>query len=94
MSYDAVHLPSQAVGQARLHDPDVNRESALIALGAGVTFDGATGYVSYDQDSNAPPRDKTLVLLRQLGQRPEAVVACGAYRPGASSRETGPPCAR
>ncbi|MEU5027789.1 type 1 periplasmic-binding domain-containing protein [Streptomyces milbemycinicus] len=94
VSYDAVHMLSQAVDQARLRDPDVKRESVLVALGAGVTFDGATGYVSYDQGSNAPPRDKTLVLLRQVAQQPEAVVACGAYRPDTSSRTTGAPCAR
>lgn len=37
---------------------------------------------------------EALVLPRRLGQQPETVAACGAYRQGASSRETGPPCAR
>ncbi|WP_330306110.1 MULTISPECIES: ABC transporter substrate-binding protein [unclassified Streptomyces] len=93
VSYDAFHVLSQAVDQARLRDESVSRESVLVALGGGVTFNGATGYVSYDQGNNAPPADKTLVLLRQLADRPEAVVVCGAYRQGASSRAEGPPCA-
>lgn len=94
VSYDAFHVLSQAVDQARLRDESVSRESVLVALGAGVTFNGATGYVSYDQGNNAPPVDKTLVLLRQLADRPEAVVVCGAYEQGASSRAQGPPCSR
>ncbi|GGJ22096.1 ABC transporter substrate-binding protein [Streptomyces brasiliensis] len=94
VSYDAFHVLSQAVDQARLRDESVSRESVLVALGAGVTFNGATGYVSYDQGNNAPPVDKTLVLLRQLADRTEAVVVCGAYEQGASSRAQGPPCSR
>lgn len=93
VSYDAFHVLSQAVDQARLRDESVSRESVLVALGGGVTFNGATGYVSYDQGNNAPPGDKTLVLLRQLADRPEAVVVCGAYKQGASSKAEGPPCA-
>ncbi|MEU6276833.1 ABC transporter substrate-binding protein [Streptomyces populi] len=94
VSYDAFHVLSQAVDQAGLRDRSVSRVSVLVALGAGVTFNGATGYVSYDQGSNAPPVDKTLVLLRQLADRPTAVVVCGAYDQGASSGTQGPPCSR
>ncbi|MHA5054207.1 type 1 periplasmic-binding domain-containing protein [Streptomyces sp. SD15] len=94
VSYDAFHVLSQAVDQARLRDESVSRTSVLSVLGGGVTFNGATGYVSYDQGNNAPPLDKTLVLMRQLAERPAAVVVCGAYRQGASSRTQGAPCAR
>ncbi|MFF8593967.1 ABC transporter substrate-binding protein [Streptomyces sp. NPDC015220] len=94
VSYDAFHVLSQAVDQARLRDESVSRQSVLVALGGGVTFNGATGYVSYDQGNNAPPVDKTLVLLRQVADRPEAVVVCGAYRQGASSAAEGAPCSR
>ncbi|CAL9495517.1 ABC transporter substrate-binding protein [Streptomyces sp. Tu 3180] len=92
VSYDAFHVLSHAVRQAGLADPAVDRTSVLLVLGAGIAFDGATGYVSYD-GANAPPHDKTLVLLRQSGNRPEAVLACGAYRQHRSSEEQGPPCA-
>jgi hypothetical protein len=92
VSYDAFHVLSQAVAEAWLRDRDVSRRSVLIALGGGVAFDGATGYVSYDQGGNAPPVDKTLVLLRQLGNRPEAVLVCGAYTEGALSQPQSAPC--
>ncbi|MGC9535602.1 ABC transporter substrate-binding protein [Streptomyces sp. UG1] len=92
VSYDAFHVLSQAVRQAGLRDPDIDRESVLLVLGTGIAFNGATGYVSYD-GANAPPHDKTLVLLRQSGNHPEAVLACGAYRQGQSSEAQGPPCA-
>ncbi|MFF3751504.1 ABC transporter substrate-binding protein [Streptomyces sp. NPDC002018] len=94
VSYDAFHVLSQAVYRAGLRDDAVERESVLIALGGGVTFDGATGYVSYDQGSNTLPVDKTLVLLRQSAEGPLAVVVCGAYRQGETSLKTGAPCAR
>ncbi|GGL04435.1 hypothetical protein Sme01_66060 [Sphaerisporangium melleum] len=94
VSYDAFHVLSQAVGKARLHDDLVSRESVLVALGAGVTFNGATGYISYGPAGNAAPVDKTLVLLRQLADSPKAVVVCGAYAPDASSRTQEPPCTR
>ncbi|MDO0926637.1 ABC transporter substrate-binding protein [Streptomyces sp. TG1A-8] len=92
VSYDAFHVLSQAVRRAGQGDPDVERKSVLLVLDAGITFNGATGYVSYD-GANAPPRDKTLVLLRQAGNRPKAVLACGAYGPRQSSEVQGPPCA-
>ena len=92
VSYDAFHVLSQAIDQARLYDGSVSRQSVLVALGAGVTFNGATGYVTYDQGNNAPPVDKTLVLLRQLADQPKAVVVCGAYEQDASSHAEGPPC--
>ncbi|MFI6935494.1 ABC transporter substrate-binding protein [Streptomyces sp. NPDC050287] len=91
VSYDAFHVLSQAVREAGLHDPDIDRKSVLLVLGSGIAFDGATGYVSYD-GANAPPHDKTLVLLRQSGNLPEAVLACGAYRQDESSEAQGPPC--
>jgi ABC-type branched-subunit amino acid transport system substrate-binding protein len=92
VSYDAFHVLSEAVREAGLTDPAVERKSVRLVLGAGIAFDGATGYVSYD-GANAPPHDKTLVLLRQSGTQPKAVLACGAYRQGESSEDQGPPCA-
>lgn len=94
VSYDAFHTLSQAVNQARQPNGEVPPQSPGVALRGGVTFDGATGWVSYGQGTNAPPTDKTLVLLRQFADHPEAVVVCGAYEKGASSREQGPPCFR
>jgi ABC-type branched-subunit amino acid transport system substrate-binding protein len=93
VSYDAFHVLSQAVAQAWLRDEDVDRRSVLIALSGGLTFNGATGNVHYGQGGNAPPVDKTLVILRQLGDQPQAVLVCGAYDEGESSRTQGPPCA-
>jgi len=93
VSYDAFHVLSQAVSEAYQSDPDITRNSVLIELRNGVRFDGATGSVSYAEGSNAPPVDKTLVLLRQLADGPRAVVACGAYGEGESSAKQGPPCA-
>ncbi|MFF3380708.1 ABC transporter substrate-binding protein [Streptomyces sp. NPDC002680] len=93
VSYDAFHVLSQAVSEAYQSDPDITRNSVLIELRNGVRFDGATGSVSYAEGSNAPPVDKTLVLLRQLADGPRAVVACGAYREDESSERQGPPCA-
>ncbi|MFF9085891.1 ABC transporter substrate-binding protein [Streptomyces sp. NPDC014991] len=92
VSYDAFHVLSQAVRQAGLADRDIERKSVLLVLQAGIAFNGATGYVSYD-GANAPPRDKTLVLLRQTGDRPKAVLACGAYDQHRWSEAQGPPCA-
>ncbi|MGW3030164.1 ABC transporter substrate-binding protein [Streptomyces sp. NPDC001178] len=93
VSYDAFHVLSQAVTDAGQDDPAISRTSVLLTLSSGVSFDGATGFVSYANDVHAPPTDKTLVLLRQLGDQPEAVVACGAYRQGESSASQGVPCA-
>ncbi|MEV5434082.1 ABC transporter substrate-binding protein [Streptomyces sp. NPDC052701] len=92
VSYDAFHTLSEAVRKAGQVDPDIERKSVRLVLGAGISFDGATGRVSYD-GANAPPRDKTLVLLRQSGNQPEAVLACGAYDRDQSSEAQGPPCA-
>jgi ABC-type branched-subunit amino acid transport system substrate-binding protein len=95
VSYDAFHALSEAVNQARSHDDRIERRSVLLTLARGITpFNGATGYITYAPDVNAPPVDKTLVILRQLGTRPEAVLVCGAFDLGQSSREQGPPCDR
>ncbi|MPY63932.1 type 1 periplasmic-binding domain-containing protein [Streptomyces spongiae] len=92
VSYDAFHVLSQAVADALQAKPDVSRELVLAKLQNGVRFDGATGFVGYAEDVHSPPVDKTLVLLRQLGNQPEAVLACGAYAQGTSSAKQGPPC--
>ncbi|NGO46738.1 hypothetical protein [Streptomyces ureilyticus] len=55
-------------------------------------FHGAQSQDSHD-GADAPPHDKTLVLLRQPGNHPEAVLACGACRQDESSEVQGPPCA-
>ncbi len=93
ISYDAFHVLSQAVADAGQGDPDITRKSVLLMLSSGVSFDGATGFVSYAKGVHAPPVDKTLVLLRQLAVEPESVVACGAYQQGESSQKQGAPCA-
>ncbi|UIX32175.1 ABC transporter substrate-binding protein [Streptomyces sp. GQFP] len=93
VSYDAFHVLSQAVSEAYQSDPAITRNSVVIELRNGVHFDGATGSVSYAEGSNAPPVDKTLVLLRQLADGPRAVVACGAYGEDETSEKQGPPCA-
>ncbi|OIK24040.1 ABC transporter substrate-binding protein [Streptomyces malaysiense] len=94
VSYDAFHVLSQAVIEAYQADPTVDRANVLHSLQDGITFDGATGYVSYGADVNAPPVDKTLVLLQQVADQPEAVVACGAYKQGAGYQyqKQGVPC--
>ncbi|TPQ16564.1 ABC transporter substrate-binding protein [Streptomyces sporangiiformans] len=92
VSYDAFHVLSQAVADARLADEEVDRRSVLLTLSNGVSFNGATGFVSYAKGVHAPPVDKTLVLLRQLADAPEAVVVCGAYGQGESSQKQDPPC--
>ncbi|MCD7439666.1 ABC transporter substrate-binding protein [Streptomyces lincolnensis] len=94
VSYDAFHVLSQAVIEAYQADPTVSRANVLHSLQDGISFDGATGYVSYGADVNAPPVDKTLVLLRQVANQPEAVVACGAYQQGEDYRyqKQGVPC--
>ncbi|MGW0615022.1 ABC transporter substrate-binding protein [Streptomyces sp. NPDC002788] len=93
VSYDALHVLSDAVNQARSRDERIERRSVLITLAGGITpFNGATGYIAYAPDVNAPPVDKTLVILRQLGTQPQAVLVCGAFDMGESSRKQGPPC--
>lgn len=94
VSYDAFHVLSQAVIEANKADPTVSRANVLHSLQDGIAFDGATGFVSYGADVNAPPVDKTLVLLRQVADQPEAVVACGEYRHGGAYqyKKQGVPC--
>jgi ABC-type branched-subunit amino acid transport system substrate-binding protein len=92
VAYDAFHVLSDAVREVGGTDSDVDRDAVRVLLRRGIEFHGATGHVLYGR-GNAPPRDKTLVLLRQSGSRPEAVLACGAYRQGQSSEKQGPPCA-
>ena len=56
------------------------------------TVHGASeGAEPHERGGNAPPADKTLVLFRQFAE-PRAVLVCGAYAQGASSRKQGPPC--
>ncbi|WP_217710491.1 ABC transporter substrate-binding protein [Streptomyces sp. NA04227] len=93
VAYDAFHVLSRAV-DITYRDKNADPRSMLTALSGGITFDGATGYVSYGQGSNAPPPDKTLVLLRQSAKGPKVVAACGAYRNGETSSAQGPPCSR
>ncbi|MFI8192237.1 ABC transporter substrate-binding protein [Streptomyces sp. NPDC085946] len=93
VSYDAFHVLSDAVNQARSRDERIERRSVLITLAGGIApFNGATGYIAYAPDVNDPPVDKTLVILRQLGTEPQAVLVCGAFDLGESSREQGLPC--
>ncbi|MBM4793329.1 ABC transporter substrate-binding protein [Streptomyces sioyaensis] len=91
VAYDAFHTLSTAVDAAHVND-DVKRDTVVTALRNGVHFDGATGAVKYSEDSNEPPLNKTLVILRQLAAGPRAVVACGAYNPAVLKEKQGPPC--
>lgn len=93
VSYDAFHVLSRAADMALSGQGDVDPNAMLTALRSGITFDGATGYVSYGQGSNMPPRDKTLVLLRQSDQGPKVALACGAYRQDRTDRSDEGPCA-
>ncbi|WP_330456250.1 ABC transporter substrate-binding protein [Streptomyces sp. NBC_00820] len=86
VSYDAFHVLSRAADMALSGQGGVDPNAMLTALRSGITFDGATGYVSYGQGSNMPPRDKTLVLLRQTEQGPRVALACGAYQQEAKNR--------
>ncbi len=92
VAYDAFHVLSRAADMALSDQGGVNPDAMITALRTGITFAGATGYVSYDEGTNQPPRDKTLVLLRQTKYGPVVAVACGAYRMGESSQKQGPPC--
>ncbi|GHJ36967.1 ABC transporter substrate-binding protein [Streptomyces sp. TS71-3] len=92
VAYDAFHVLSEAVDQAGHVDKAISRSSVLLTLGAGITFDGATGLVSYKKGVNGAPQDKTLVLVRQLADEPEVVAVCGAYGPDVPSRTQGVPC--
>ncbi|MEV6808735.1 ABC transporter substrate-binding protein [Streptomyces sp. NPDC051132] len=93
VSYDAFHVLSRAADMALSGQGGVDPNAMLTALRSGITFDGTTGYISYGQGSNMPPRDKTLVLLRQSEQGPRVALACGAYRQGRTSRTEGAACA-
>ncbi|MFJ6294361.1 ABC transporter substrate-binding protein [Streptomyces griseoviridis] len=93
VSYDAFHVLSRSADMALSGQGGVDPNAMLTALRSGITFDGATGYVSYGQGSNMPPRDKTLVLLRQSGTGPKVALVCGAYRQGESSNAEGGACA-
>lgn len=87
VSYDAFHVLSRAVDYA---GSTVRRESVLTALRNNITFDGATGVVSFSEFSSGPPKRKTLVILRQSAYEPEAVVACGAYSLTAPKQQDSP----
>ncbi|MEU5213020.1 ABC transporter substrate-binding protein [Streptomyces sp. NPDC020742] len=91
VAYDAFHALSKAVDEAH-SDSSVDRDAILTALRNGVRFDGATGFVDFSEDSNEPPRKKTLVILKQSENGPRAVVACGAYSQSALKEKQGPPC--
>jgi hypothetical protein len=93
VSYDAFHALSEAVAGAFRADASVPLSSVRQQLQQGITFDGATGHIAY-RNFNAPPADKTLVLLRQVADTPKAVVACGAYNSGPAYRyeKQGVPC--
>ncbi|GFE12618.1 hypothetical protein Sgleb_06650 [Streptomyces glebosus] len=92
VAYDAFHVLSRAA-DVTYRDKHADRRSMLTALTSGMSFDGATGYVSYLAGANAAPVDKTLVLLRQGAKGAVSVVACGAYRQGLTTQEQPPPCA-
>ncbi|MFE6775049.1 ABC transporter substrate-binding protein [Streptomyces sp. NPDC057702] len=92
VTYDALHALSQAVDLARA-DNSVGRSAVTTALRSGVSFDGATGSVRYAPGSNAPPRDKTLVILRLTAKGPRTAAACGAYTQGLRYATQGVPCA-
>ncbi|MHC3471575.1 type 1 periplasmic-binding domain-containing protein [Streptomyces sp. 7R007] len=94
VAYDAFHVLSKAAEMALSDKGDVAPSAILTALRSGITFDGATGHVSYDNGVQQPPRDKTLVLLRQSGDGPLVAEACGAYRQGVQSGTQGAPCTR
>ncbi|MET7286472.1 ABC transporter substrate-binding protein [Streptomyces sp. NPDC005573] len=92
VSYDAFHVLSRAADMALSGQGGVDPNAMLTALRSGITFDGATGYVSYGEGSNMPPRDKTLVLLRQSEKGPKEALACGAYRQGLKAKEKDAVC--
>lgn len=91
VAYDALHVLSQAVDLARA-DNSVGMGAVTTALKAGVAFDGATGWVEYTPGSNAPPKDKTLAVLRLTPKGPRTAVVCGAYVKGGRYATQGTPC--
>ncbi|WP_143220781.1 ABC transporter substrate-binding protein [Actinomadura sp. CNU-125] len=90
VSYDAFQVLSRAVDESATTHGGVEREYVLGALDK-VAFNGATGHVSYES-GNAAPTDKTLVLLRQVGQTRKVVLVCGKYD-GSKPAEVQGPCA-
>lgn len=92
VTYDALHVLSQAVDLARA-DNSVGMSAVTTALRSGVSFEGATGSVTYASGSNAPPKDKTLVVLRLTPKGPRTAVVCGAYVEGQRYAKQGVPCA-
>ena len=93
VSYDAFHVLSQAVDDAR-SGKEVHRSAVLTALRSGIEFEGATGYVGKPASHNMPPADKVLVLLKQSDDKPVVVGVCGAYEQGVKSQDQGPLCAQ
>ncbi|MFF3448531.1 ABC transporter substrate-binding protein [Streptomyces sp. NPDC002667] len=93
VAYDAFHTFSLVANMTYNQQPDAPPSQMEINFrNSGATFNGATGYVQYAPGVNQPPADKTLVLLRQIGQKPVAVAACGAYDQDQSSVNQGEPC--
>lgn len=96
VAYDAFHVLSKVANMAYGGGQDGSEDNPGLMqrtfTNGTVNFNGATGYVEYEQGTNRPPKDKTLVLLRETGQNPVAVTACGAYDQGQSSAAQGEPC--
>ncbi|MER6841229.1 ABC transporter substrate-binding protein [Streptomyces platensis] len=91
VAYDAFHVLSKAVDEAHTGN-SVDRDAITTALRNGMSFDGATGFVTFSEDSNGPPEKKTLVILRQSADGPEAVAVCGAYSQSAQKEKQTAPC--
>lgn len=91
VAYDAFHVLSRAVDSA-LTETGVSRHTVLVTLKQGVVFQGATGHVEYGDGVNLPPKDKTLVLLRQTDHGPVVAAACGDYGPKAEVEKQKAPC--
>lgn len=93
VAYDAFHTFSLVANMTYNQQPAAPPSQMEINFrNSGATFNGATGYVQYAPGVNQPPADKTLVLLRQVGQKPVAVAACGAFDQDQSSVDQGEPC--
>jgi ABC-type branched-subunit amino acid transport system substrate-binding protein len=93
VAYDAFHVLSRVANMTYSNNPGADPSQMQNTLNiTGLSFNGATGDILYPPGSNQPPDDKTLVLLRQIGQRPTAVAACGAYDQNQSGVDQGEPC--
>ncbi|MFE4061105.1 ABC transporter substrate-binding protein [Streptomyces sp. NPDC059096] len=91
VAYDAFQLLSRAVDDAK--PGNMKRGSVLTALEKGISFEGgATGFIRERLLPNKPPKDKTLVILKQTLERPVAVAACGTFSPKEKVERQGPPC--